>query len=41
MYKKNVALNNLQWLMCLKAKPNQFAHNWFQTTNNNNDNNNH
>ena len=23
MYKKNLALNNLQWLICHKTKPNQ------------------
>ena len=23
MYKKDLALNNLQWLMCHKTKPNQ------------------
>ena len=23
MYKKDLALNNLQWLICLKAQPNQ------------------
>ena len=31
MYEKNLALNDLQWLICYKTKPIQ--------TNNNNDNN--
>ena len=26
MYKKNLGLNNLQWLMCHKTKPNQTAY---------------
>ena len=26
MYKKDLALNNLQWLICHKTKPNQFIY---------------
>ena len=25
MYKSNLALNNLQWLICYKIKPRQFS----------------
>ena len=26
MYKKDLALNNLQWLICHKTKPNQISY---------------
>ena len=30
MYKEDLALNNLQWLLCLKTQPNQIKLNEFQ-----------
>ena len=29
MYKKDLALNNLQWLICHKTKPNQILYIWY------------
>ena len=29
MYKKNLALNDLQWSICHQTKLNQFIHKWY------------
>ena len=29
MYKEDLALNNLQWLICHKIKPNQILYIWY------------